>query len=102
LKATNEGAAVDGERDVEQQSDEDGDATEGDSQQNEQTSGDEQSVAEDLEVEAERRATGDPDESTRVASNWVREQKLETALPNPPKITSGEVVAHKTSELVTA
>jgi hypothetical protein len=32
----------------------------------------------------------------------VREQKLETALPKPPKITSGEVVAHKTSELVRA
>jgi hypothetical protein len=42
------------------------------------------------------------DESTRLASNWVREQKLETALPNPPTITSGEVVAHKTSELVSA
>jgi hypothetical protein len=42
------------------------------------------------------------DESTRVASNWVREHKLETALPNPPKITSGEVVVHKTSELVRA
>jgi hypothetical protein len=42
------------------------------------------------------------DESTRLASNWVRDQKLETALPNPPKITSGEVVVHKTSELVQA
>ena len=42
------------------------------------------------------------DESTRLASNWVREHKLETALPNPPKITSGEVVASKTTELVTA
>jgi hypothetical protein len=42
------------------------------------------------------------DESTRLASNWVREYKLETALPNPPKITSGEVVVHKTSELVQA
>jgi hypothetical protein len=42
------------------------------------------------------------DESTRVASNWVREQKLETALPNPPKITSGEVVVRKTRELVQA
>ena len=42
------------------------------------------------------------DESTRLASNWVREQKLETAVPNPPKITSGEVVVHKTSELVQA
>ena len=42
------------------------------------------------------------DESTRVASNWVREEKLETALPNPPKITTGEVVVHKARELVTA
>ncbi len=42
------------------------------------------------------------DESTRLASNWVREQKLEQALPNAPKITSGEVVVHKTGELVKA
>jgi hypothetical protein len=42
------------------------------------------------------------DESTRVASSWLREQKLETALPNPPKITSGDVVVHKTRELVQA
>jgi hypothetical protein len=42
------------------------------------------------------------DESTRVASTWVREQKLETALPNPPKITGGEVVVHRPRELVPA
>jgi hypothetical protein len=42
------------------------------------------------------------DESTRLASNWVREQKFEKVLPNAPKITSGEVVLHKTSELVQA
>jgi hypothetical protein len=42
------------------------------------------------------------DESARVASNWVREQKLETALPNPPKITTGEVVVQKSAELVQA
>jgi hypothetical protein len=42
------------------------------------------------------------DESTRLASNWVSEHKLDTALPNPPKITSGEVVVHKTRELVQA
>jgi hypothetical protein len=42
------------------------------------------------------------DESSRLASNWVREQKLETALPNAPEITSGEVVAHAARELVTA
>jgi hypothetical protein len=42
------------------------------------------------------------DESTRVTSNWLREEKLETALPNAPKITVGEVVVHKTRELVQA
>ena len=42
------------------------------------------------------------DESTRVAANWVRDEKLETALPNPPKITDGEVIAHKTNGIVRA
>jgi hypothetical protein len=42
------------------------------------------------------------EESTRVASNWVREENFETALPNPPKITSGQVVVHETRELVGA
>ena len=42
------------------------------------------------------------DESTRVATEWVREQKLETALPNAPKVTTGEVVVQKTGELVQA
>lgn len=42
------------------------------------------------------------DESTKAASDWVREQKLETALPNAPRITSGELVAHETRELVKA
>jgi hypothetical protein len=40
------------------------------------------------------------DESTRVAATWVREEKLETALPNPPKVTGGEVIVEKTNELV--
>ncbi len=42
------------------------------------------------------------DQSTRVASDWVREENLQTALPNPPKTTSGPVVVHKTRELVGA
>src|SRR6266511_728262 len=42
------------------------------------------------------------DESTRVAANWVREEKLETALPNPPKITGGEVIVHKSNGIVRA
>jgi hypothetical protein len=37
------------------------------------------------------------DESTRVDATWVREEKLEKALPNPPKITGGEVIVHKTT-----
>jgi hypothetical protein len=44
----------------------------------------------------------DADASTRVAADWVRQEKLETALPNPPKVTSGEVVVHKAGELVEA
>jgi hypothetical protein len=42
------------------------------------------------------------DEATRVASTWVSDEKLEGILPNSPKITTGEVVVHKTSELVKA
>jgi hypothetical protein len=44
------------------------------------------------------------DESTRLASTWVRDEKLETALPNPPKITGGEVIVKKMveKELVSA
>jgi hypothetical protein len=42
------------------------------------------------------------DESTRVSATWVREEKLEAALPNPPKITSGEVIVKKTNGLVRA
>ena len=34
------------------------------------------------------------DESTKVAASWVREENLQTAFPNPPKITSGKVVTH--------
>jgi hypothetical protein len=33
------------------------------------------------------------DESTRVASDFVRSEHLENVLPNAPKITIGEIVA---------
>jgi hypothetical protein len=39
------------------------------------------------------------EESTRVAASWVRDEKLETALPNPPKITDGRVVVERSSLL---
>ena len=42
------------------------------------------------------------DESTRISSSWVRDQKLETALPTAPKITRGPVVVEKFRELVQA
>jgi hypothetical protein len=42
------------------------------------------------------------DESTKIASVWVREQKLDTALPNAPRITSGEIVVQETRELIKA
>jgi hypothetical protein len=34
-------------------------------------------------------------ESTRTAARWVREQKLQSALPNTPKVTAGPVIAHE-------
>lgn len=33
------------------------------------------------------------DESARLASSWVRDEKLENVLPNAPMTTFGEVVA---------
>ena len=36
-------------------------------------------------------------ESTRLAAQWVREQKLEDALPHTPKITAGPVIACESS-----
>jgi hypothetical protein len=42
------------------------------------------------------------DESSKIASGWVREQKMDSVLPNAPKITSGEIVVHETRELVKA
>ena len=34
-------------------------------------------------------------ESTRIAADWVREENLEGALPNPPKVTEGEIIWQK-------
>jgi hypothetical protein len=41
-------------------------------------------------------------ESTRVASEWVRDKKLERIFKNPPKVTDGEVIVHKTNGAVRA
>jgi len=42
------------------------------------------------------------EDSSRLASDWVRQEHLDTALPNPPKITKGRVVAHTARLLVEA
>jgi hypothetical protein len=41
-------------------------------------------------------------ESSRIAANWVRDEKLERTLPNPPVVTGGEVIAHKSNGMVRA
>ena len=41
-------------------------------------------------------------ESTKVVSTWIRDEKLETLIPNEPKITSGRVVVHSDRVLVAA
>jgi hypothetical protein len=33
------------------------------------------------------------EESTKLVSKWIRDEKLDTMMPNEPKITSGKVVA---------
>ena len=35
------------------------------------------------------------DESTRVVAEWLREEKLDTVVPNPPKITGGKVLVEE-------
>jgi hypothetical protein len=40
------------------------------------------------------------DESTKVAESWIRDEDLQSAFPNPPKITSGTVVGHKNGVVV--
>ena len=41
-------------------------------------------------------------ESTKLVTTWLREEKLDTILPNEPKITSGKVVVHSDRVLVAA
>ena len=37
------------------------------------------------------------EESTQLAAKWVQDELLTAVLPNPPKITFGEVVAAQTN-----
>ena len=41
-------------------------------------------------------------DSTKVVATWIRDEKLDTMIPNEPKITSGQVVAHSDRVLVAA
>jgi hypothetical protein len=41
-------------------------------------------------------------ESTKFVATWLREEKLDTILPNAPTITSGKIVAHSDRVLVAA
>ncbi len=41
-------------------------------------------------------------ESTEIVARWIRDEKLETMIPNEPKITSGKVVAHSERVLAAA
>jgi len=41
-------------------------------------------------------------ESTKIVATWIRDEKLETFIPNEPMITSGKVVAHSDRVLVAA
>jgi hypothetical protein len=34
------------------------------------------------------------EESTKLVTEWITDENLDTAIPNAPKITSGKVVAH--------
>ena len=41
-------------------------------------------------------------ESTKIVASWIRDEKLDTMIPNEPKITSGKVVAQSDRVLVAA
>jgi hypothetical protein len=39
-------------------------------------------------------------ESSNVVATWIRDEKLETLIPNEPKITSGKVIAQSDRVMV--
>jgi hypothetical protein len=41
-------------------------------------------------------------ESTKLVATWIRDEKLDTIIPNTPMITSGKIVAHSDRVLVAA
>ena len=41
-------------------------------------------------------------ESTKFVTTWIREEKLDTILPNEPTITSGKIVARSSDRVLVA
>jgi hypothetical protein len=44
--------------------------------------------------------SGQAEDSTRVAAEWTQEEKLESLVPNPPKVIVRKVLAHETKAAV--
>ena len=42
------------------------------------------------------------DKATMLVSEWITDEHFDSAIPNPPKITSGKVVAHSDRVLAVA
>jgi len=42
------------------------------------------------------------DQSTMLVSKWITDEKLDSVIPSPPKVTTGKVVAHSERELAVA
>ena len=42
------------------------------------------------------------EESTKFVATWIRDEKLDTLMPNEPKITSGKVVARSSERVLVA
>ena len=40
--------------------------------------------------------SGQAEDSTRIAAEWMQEEKLEKLVPNPPKVIVRKVLAHET------
>ena len=41
-------------------------------------------------------------ESTKIVATWIRDEKLDTLIPNEPKIMSGKVVARSSERVLVA
>ena len=41
-------------------------------------------------------------DSTKFVTTWIRDEKLDTILPNEPKITSGKIVARSSDRVLVA